>query len=287
MQYELAKLQLPRAHTLAKGDGVLVAVVDTGVDASHPELKGSVVATFDAIEFEKGLNKHGTSIAGLIAAHSTMMGAAPRARILAARVIGPTGMGGTFNILRGLDWAAANGARIINMSFAGPSDPATHRFLQFAHNKGIVLIACAGNAGPKSPPLYPGADPNVIAVSATDARDNLFERSNRGNYIAVAAPGADILVAVPNGAFEMSSGTSLSAAEVSGVAALILQRKPELNPDQVRAILQSSATDLGPKGHDSLFGAGLVNAYSALITEAPPPSSDAPPSVERASTGRR
>ena len=287
MQYELAKLQLPRAHTLSKGDDVLVAVVDTGVDASHPELKGSVVATFDALEFEQGLNKHGTSIAGLIAAHGTMMGAAPRARILAARVIGPTGMGGTLNILKGLDWAAANGARIINMSFAGPPDPLSHRFLVFAYNKGIVLIACAGNAGPKSPPLYPAADPNVIAVSATDARDNLFERSNRGNHIAVAAPGADILVAVPNGAFEMSSGTSLSAAEVSGVAALILQRNPGLNPDQVRAVLQSSARDLGPKGSDPLFGAGLVNAYEALLAAGLPLGAEPPQSVERVSTGGR
>ena len=287
MQYELAKLQLPQAHTLAKGDNVLVAVVDTGVDASHPELKDSVVGTFDAIEFLPGLNKHGTSIAGLIAAHSRLMGAAPRARILAARVIGPTGTGGTFNILKGLDWAAANGARVINMSFSGPSDPASHRFLEFAHNKGIVLIACAGNAGPKSPPLYPAADPNVIAVSAIDARDNLFEQSNRGSHIAVAAPDADILVAIPNGAFEMSSGTSLSAAEVSGVVALMLERKPDLSPDQVRAILQSSARDLGPKGRDSLFGAGLVIAYGALLAETPPVVAETPRPVERVSTGGR
>lgn len=287
MQYELAKLRLVQAHTLAKGDNVLVAVVDSGVDAGHPELKGSVVGMFDAIEFIPGLNKHGTSIAGLIAAHGTLMGAAPRSRILSARVIGPTGLGGTFNILRGLDWAAANGARVINMSFAGPADPMTRRFVEFAYTKGIVLVACSGNAGAKSPPLYPAAYPTVIAVSATDARDNLFEPSNRGNHVAVAAPGADILVAIPNGAFEMSSGTSLSAAEVSGVAALILERKPNLNPDQVRAILQSTARDLGPKGHDPLFGAGLVNAYGALLAEAPSVAAKAPETVERVSAGGR
>jgi subtilisin family serine protease len=287
MQYEIAKLHLAQAHTLATGANVLVGVVDTGVDAAHPELAGSIAGTFDAVEFLPGLNKHGTSIAGLIAAHKTLMGAAPKARILSARVLGPNGIGGTFNILRGLDWAAANGARVINMSFTGPADPATRRFVEFAYNKGIVLVACSGNAGAKSPPLYPSAYPTVIAVSATDARDNLFEPSNRGRHVAVAAPGADILVAIPNGAFEIASGTSLSAAEVTGVAALILERKPDLNPDQVRAILQSTARDLGPKGQDPFFGAGLVNAHRALLAETPPPVAKAPEAVERVITGGR
>jgi subtilisin family serine protease len=285
MQYELDKLHLPQAHTIATGDKVLVAVVDTGVDASHSELTGSVIAAFDAIEFITGLNKHGTSIAGLIAAHKTLMGAAPKAQILSARVIGPTGFGGTFNILKGLDWAAANGARVINMSFAGPPDQATQRFMDSAYGKGIVLVACAGNAGPKSPPLYPAAYPTVIAVSATNARDALFELSNRGSHIAVAAPGADILVAIPNGAFELSSGTSLSAAEVTGVVALMLEQKPDLKPDQVRAILSSTARKLGPKGSNTLFGAGLVNAYAALLADTPPTAATDSQSSNRTDSG--
>ena len=97
-----------------------------------------------------------------------------------------------------------------------------------------MLVAAAGNAGAKSPPLYPAADPNVIAVSATDADDKLFEQSNRGRYITVAAPGAQILVAIPDNGYEMSSGTSYSAAEVSGIVALMLQRKPDLTPDKVQ-----------------------------------------------------
>ncbi len=118
---------------------------------------------------------------------------------------------------------------------------------------------------PKSPPLYPAADPNVIAVTATDADDKLFEQSNRGNYIAVAAPGAQILVAIPDGGYEVSSGTSYSAAEVSGIVALMLERKGDLTPDNVRAILMATAKDLGPKGRDPMFGAGLVDAYGALM----------------------
>ena len=286
-QYELAKLHLPQAHELAKGANVLVAVVDSGVDASHPEIRGSIAGTFDAIAFLPGLNKHGTAIAGLIAAHDTLMGAAPGARILAVRVISGMGSGASWDIVKGLDWAAASGARIINMSFAGPSDPAALRTLNAAYAKGIILIAAAGNAGPKSPPLYPAAYPNVIAVTATDAKDRLFAPSNRGNYIAVAAPGAELLVATPGGFFEVSSGTSFSAAQVSGIVALMLERKPNQSPDQVRAILLSTARDLGPKGSDSQFGAGLVDAYGALMANEPAATTATPRPIELISTGVR
>ena len=272
-QYELAKLHLPRAHELAKGDNVLVAMIDSAVEISNPELAGSIVGTFDALGSSPKPHKHGTAIAGLIAAHGKLTGAAPAAHILAICAFNGTGAsaeGTTFNILKGLDWAAANGARIINMSFAGPPDPAIHRSLAAAHKKGIVLVAAAGNAGPKSPPLYPAADPNVIAVTATDADDKLFPQSNRGRYIAVAAPGAQILVAIPDGSYEVSSGTSYSAAEVSGIVALMLERKGDLTPDKVRDILLVTAKDLGPKGRDIMFGAGLADAYGALMAEDAP-----------------
>ncbi len=271
-QYELAKLKLPQAHKLAKGDHVRVAVIDSAVDLQSPELADSIAGSFDTLTTPRKPHKHGTAVAGLIAAHGKLIGAAPDAKILAVRAFDPESQGAqgsTFNILKGLDWAVQNRARVINMSFAGPADPAIHRALEAAHAKGIVLIAAAGNAGPKSPPLYPAADPNVIAVSATDANDKLFALSNRGRYIAVAAPGDQILVAVPDG-YEVSSGTSYSAAEVSGVAALLLQRDPKLTPAKVRRILQETAKDLGPKGHDKEFGAGLVDAYAAVSAETGP-----------------
>ncbi|MBS0249407.1 MAG: S8 family serine peptidase, partial [Proteobacteria bacterium] len=125
------------------------------------------------------------------------------------------------------------------------------------------LIAAAGNAGAKSPPLYPAADANVIAVSATDADDKLFAQSNRGPHIAIAAPGDQLLVAVPGG-YEVSSGTSYSAAEISGVVALMLERDPKLTPAKALRLLQATARDLGPKGRDSEFGAGLADAFAAL-----------------------
>src|SRR5664280_968169 len=248
-QYELAKLRLPQAHTLAKGDKVLVAVIDSGVDAKHPELAGTVAESYDTLTAPMTPHKHGTAVAGLIAAHGRLMGAAPGAHILAIRAFdaaGASAEGTTFNILKSLDRAATHGARVINMSFAGPPDPALHRSLEAAHKKGIILVAAAGNAGPKSPPLYPAADPNVIAVTATEADDKLFAQANRGRHIAIAAPGAQILVAIPDGGFEVSSGTSYSAAEVSGIAALMLERKSGLTPDKLRDILLATAKDLGP-----------------------------------------
>ena len=167
-------------------------------------------------------------------------------------------------MLKSIDWAVANGARVINMSFAGPHDPELALALAAAAKKGVVLVAAAGNAGPKSAPLYPAADPNVIAVTATDSNDQLFTHSNRGRHIAVAAPGVDILAPAPSGGYQMSTGTSIAAAHVSGIVALLLESKPDLTPQAVRKILLSTAKDLGPKGRDDQFGAGLADAYAAV-----------------------
>ena len=127
----------------------------------------------------------------------------------------------------------------------------------------------------------------MIAVTATDADDKLFLQSNRGHYIAVAAPGEQILVAIPDGKYEVSSGTSYSAAEVSGIVALMLERKHDLSPDKVRDILLATARDLGPKGRDIMFGAGLADAYGALMAETAPVAAAVPRPAERASAGAR
>jgi subtilisin family serine protease len=263
LQYAAGKLHLSQAHALAKGDGVLVAVIDTGVDAEHPELKGAVTASYDALGGAAGVHGHGTGVAAAIAAHGRLLGSAPDARILAVRAFDPASARGvSFHILKGLDWSVAHGARVVNMSFAGPQDPALHRGLEAAWRKGVVLIAAAGNAGPKSPPLYPGAEPHVIAVTATDVHDRLYAAANRGPYIAVAAPGVDVLEASPQGGYQLQSGTSFSAAEVSGVAALMLQRKPAMTPDEVRGALVSTSLTLpGEPGQERLR---LVDALKAI-----------------------
>ncbi len=263
LQYAAEKLHLSQAHKFARGDHVLIAVIDTGVDANHPELKDAVVGNFDALAGAPGAQGHGTGVAGAIAAHGKLLGTAPDAKILAVRAFDPTNLRGvTFHILKGLDWSVAHGARVVNMSFAGPQDAALHRALEKAYRKGVVLVAAAGNAGPKSPPLFPAADPAVIAVTATDVRDRLYSAANRGTYVAVAAPGVEVLEASPQGGYQLQSGTSFSAAEVSGVVALMLQRKPAMTPNEVRAALIATSIALpDAPGQEHLR---LVNAFKAV-----------------------
>jgi hypothetical protein len=266
-QYALLKLRLPEAHTLAHGANVTIAVIDSGIDVRHPELANAIVDSFDALGSKEGPHVHGTGIAGAIVSHARLMGSAPAARILAIRAFGvaPSGAQSTsFVILKGLDYAAAHGAQIVNMSFAGPKDGLIERGIAAAAARGILMVAAAGNGGPKSPPLYPAANPNVMAVSATDAQDRLFAASNRGSHIAIAAPGVDIFLPAPGEKYQMTSGTSFSAAYVSGLAALILERNPVLKPDEIRAILMKTARDLGSPGRDDLFGAGEADAFAAV-----------------------
>ena len=267
-QYVLSKLRLPEAHRLAHGANVTVAVIDSGIDTKHPELVNSIADNFDALGSGEGAHIHGTGIAGAIVAHAKLMGSAPEARIIAIRAFGGTtgsAESSSYIILRSLNYAAEHGAQIVNMSFAGPKDAVIERAIAATAARGLVLIAAAGNAGAKSPPLYPAANPNVIAVSATDQQDKLFSASNRGNYIALAAPGVDIFLPAPDGKYQMTSGTSFSAAYVSGVAALLLERNYALKPEALRMTLAKTARDLGSPGRDDLFGDGEADAYAAVM----------------------
>lgn len=286
-QYALAKLRLPQAHTLVHGANVTVAVIDSGIDARHPELADSVADNFDALGSAEGPHIHGTGIAGAIVAHARLMGCAPQARIIAIRAFGganSSAESSSYIILRSLNYAAEHGAQIVNMSFAGPKDAVIERAIAATAARGLVLIAAAGNAGAKSPPLYPAANPNVIAVSATDQQDRLFTASNRGNYIAVAAPGVDIFLPAPDGKYQMTSGTSFSAAYVSGVAALLLERNYALKPEALRMTLTKTARDLGSPGRDELFGDGQADAFAAVMAV---PAASATPVAAASGTTKR
>jgi subtilisin family serine protease len=267
-QYALAKLHLPEAHLLARGTDVAIAVIDSGIDVTHPELAGAVIGTYDALNSKEGAHPHGTGVAGTIIAHSRLVGSAPAAHLLAIRAFAANPSSGaestSFVVLKALNYAVQQNAQIINMSFAGPADPLVQQALGVAFARGIVLVAAAGNAGPNSPPLYPAADSHVIAVTATDSGDHLFAQANRGPQVAVAAPGVDILMPAPEDKYQVNSGTSFAAAYVSGVAALLIDRNPGITPDGVRAALTATAHDLGPKGRDDQFGAGLADALAAV-----------------------
>jgi subtilisin family serine protease len=267
-QYVVRKLHLLEAHRINKGDDILAAVIDSKIDRGHPDLAGVIMDEFDAIGTPGAAHSHGTAIAGAIAANSKLVGVAPKVRLLAVRAFsgsGESAQSTTFNILKGLDWAASRNARIVNMSFAGPPDPMLQEMLRMANARGIVLIAAVGNAGPKSPPLYPAADAAVIGVTATDAEDRLMPQANRGPQVSVAAPGVEIMAAAPNGAYQVTSGTSIAAAHASGVAALLLAVKPKLSPAQVRGNLTRSAHRIPGKRND--VGAGVIDALAVLSSK--------------------
>jgi hypothetical protein len=267
-QYVVSKLQLDAVHKLATGQNVRVAVIDSQVDARHPDLAGAIVDQFDAVGRVERPHVHATGMAGAIAAHMRLQGIAPGARILAVHAFSTelqqSPEATTQNILAGIDWAIAKGARVINMSFAGPYDPMLALAMKNAHDKGVVLIAAVGNAGPKSPPLYPAADPNVIAVTATDENDRLFAQANQGPQVAVAAPGVDIVEPAPGNTYQITTGTSVAAAHVSGVAALLIERHPDVDAQTILEVLTESARKVDGKDRDDQYGWGLIDPESAL-----------------------
>ena len=265
-QYILNKLHLAAAHRITEGGKVAIAVIDLQIDFQQPNLAGAVTEKYDAGCGAGPPDIHGTGMAGAIVSHAELKGVAPLAHIMAICAFGGADrtQSSSFRVIKGLDYAIQHGARIVNMSFAGPADPALSQALQIAREKGILVVAAAGNNGPKSPPVYPGADPSVMAVTATDASDRLLKVANQGKYVAIAAPGVDVLVPAPGGTVQLTTGTSVATAIVSGVAALLIARKSSLTPDDIRAILTRTARHLGSRGVNSQFGAGLVDPLKAL-----------------------
>jgi len=278
-QYIVKKFHLADAHRISKGDNVVIAVIDSEIDSNQPDLVGRVTDRFDAGCGASSPDAHGTGMAGAIASHVHLLGVAPHANIIAICAFGGAGQpkATSIKIIKGLDYAIQHGARIVNMSFAGPLDPTLSQALQIAREKGVLVIAAAGNDGPKSPPLYPGADRSVMAVTATDENDQLFKGANQGKYVTVAAPGVDILVPAPEGGLRFTTGTSVATANVSGVAALLLAHKPSLKPEEIRDILVRTAQHLGAGGINPQFGAGLVDPLKALelvVSEKPASEQD-------------
>ena len=244
-------------------------MIDFEIDRAHPELAKSIAERFDAVGKPDQPHLHGTGMAGAIVSQDRLVGVAPGARTLAVHAFS-TGatqqspQATTQSIVAGLEWALANGARIINMSFAGPPDPFLAQHLKKASDKGAILIAAVGNAGPKSPPLYPAADPRVIGVTAIDENDQLYKGAVLGVQVAIAAPGVDVMVPAPSGAYQLTTGTSVAAAHVSGVAALLLEKHPEADAQLILEVLTASATRLGTNKRDDKVGWGLIDPLAAL-----------------------
>lgn len=261
------------------GSGVIVAVLDTGVDTTHPDLKDNLISGYNFVDKNDNvtdLDGHGTMVAGIIAAVANnsegIVGVAPKVKIMPLKVLTSKG-GNWIDLDLAIIYAAIKGADIITMSLGGRSsllfDAATQAAINFAYQKGCVLVAAAGNDN-SSEPFYPAAYDKVIAVSAINQSDQKAPFSNFGSYIDLCAPGVNILSTFINGKYAYGSGTSFAAPFVAGVAALLLSKHPDLTPQEVAETLYHYAEDLGESGWDQFYGWGLVNAYST-ITQTPIP----------------
>lgn len=267
-QWNLKKPRFPQAWNKADGSkGIRVGVVDSGIDAGHPDIRGKIAAEWD---FANGDGRaedrvgHGTHVAGTIAARTNnrrgVAGGCPQCTLLVAKVFG---QGGAYDsdIAQGINWTVNRHAKVVNLSLGGPRSSAVlKRAVDRAWNKGSVMVAAAGNES-TSRPSYPAAYGTVIAVAATKKSDRRAGFSNYGSWVDVAAPGVQIASTVPGG-YANYSGTSMAAPHVSALAGLLADRG--FSKKRIRGRIQSTAVDLGPRGRDPYYGYGRIDAARAV-----------------------
>ena len=272
-QWNMPAVGVPDAWSTSLGAGVVVAVIDTGVDATHPDLAGRVLPEIDLLPEVTPApeqNAHGTRVASLIAGGLDgvgMTGVAPQSGILPVSALDPTGFGDSSTVARAIIAAADAGARVINLSLGGPDpDPVLDEACAYAFAKGAVVVAAGGNSyASGNRAQYPAASPHVLGVASTDGAGNPSAFSNTGPHIDLAAPGEDILAAIPGGGYSTESGTSFSAPHVSGAAALVLSANPTLSAAEAASVIQSTALDdLSGNGRDDQLGNGIVRADLAV-----------------------
>jgi thermitase len=276
-QWARDKIRLPLAHTHTRGQGVIVAVLDTGVEATHPALQGRLVSGYDFVDNdadpgEEGIYGqnisygHGTHVAGLIAL------AAPEATIMPLRVLDIDGSGNVWVLAQALQYALDHGASVINMSL---STSARTRLLEdligkaacknagacTAQQGGVVVVLAAGNSGSQKQE-YPASEAKnlggVLAVAATTQQDSLASFSTYGSWVSLAAPGDNVLSSVPLGEYASWSGTSMAAPLVAGSAALVRSACPSLSAPQVTRQLLATAASIGGKVPQRIDAGGAV-----------------------------
>ncbi len=293
-QWPLEVMGVPAAWELSRGEGVTVAVLDTGVDTHHPDLAGAVVEGPDLTGAgTTRVGRHGTSMASLIAGRGHgeggelgVVGVAPRARVLSIRVTleadDPARTDPHVAVLvrgavaRGIRWAVDHGAEVISMSLGGGDgsyrgSPDEDAAVRYALSKGVVLVASSGNDGEgANRPTFPAAYPGVIAVGAVDERLGPAPFSNRQDYVSVTAPGTGIVSADGHASYVVGDGTSSAAAFVAGIAALIKARHPGIGVTDVRRAILQGSVRMNTGRRDEAYGSRVANARRALLAAGAP-----------------
>ncbi|MFS8478404.1 MAG: type VII secretion-associated serine protease mycosin, partial [Micromonosporaceae bacterium] len=261
------------------GEGVVVAVIDTGVDAEHPDLAGAVLPGIDLTDAARSgdghtdVDGHGTAMAGLIAGrghgpNAGVLGIAPKATILPVRV--RTSDYTNSHTTEGIEWAVRQGARVICIANGGEARPTLRRAIEAAIRADVVVVAAAGNRPDDQTVPYPAAYPGVIAAAGVDQQGNHASVSVTGPEVVLAAPAVDIVSTHREGRYGEATGTSNATAIIAGAAALVRAKYPELPAYEVIHRLTATAIDKGPPGHDDHYGHGIVKIVDALTANIPP-----------------
>ncbi|GLX69145.1 S8 family peptidase [Paenibacillus glycanilyticus] len=271
-QWNLPSIETEKGWNLSKGsDKVIVAILDTGVQADHPDLKGKLMDGTNIVDTNAAPNDdvgHGTHVAGIIGASVNngegVAGISWYNKIMPVKVLDSSGAGSTYSVAQGIIWATDHGAKVINMSLGNYAQAEfLHDAIKYAYDHDVVMVAASGNDNTDRPG-YPAAYPEVFAVAATDSANNKASFSNYGDYIDVAAPGDSIASTYPGSQYAALSGTSMASPHVAALAGLIRSINPDLNNEEVMDIMRNSSIDLGNKGKDNYYGYGLIDVDKAL-----------------------
>jgi subtilisin family serine protease len=291
LQWGVDQIDAEKAWATSTGNGVKVAVLDTGIDYNHPELSGVYAGGYDFVNND-GIpmddNGHGTHCAGVIAAYkhfdlddedqNGVVGVAYEVNLYGVKVLDSDGSGWTSDVIDGIEWCRQNSIEVISMSLGGNvGDSSLEDKLDDAYGDGIVIVAASGNDGKRNARSdtvdYPARYSSVIAVGATDSRNKRASFSSTGSAMELVAPGVDVLSTYLNSQYATGSGTSMATPHVAGVVALVLSLTPGTmydtdsdgwDPAEVRKLLQDTADDLGSTGWDVEYGYGLVDAEEAV-----------------------
>ncbi|WMW24975.1 S8 family serine peptidase [Methanolobus sediminis] len=273
------------------GNGIKVAIIDTGVDYTHPDLAANYLGGYDYVNGDNNPmddNSHGTHVAGTILGIDNeigVLGVAPNTGFYALKAADSTGYCSYSDIIASINWAVNNNADVITMSLGGSYSSTLKAACDNAYASGVVVVAAAGNTGGSV--IYPAGFDSVIAVAATDSSNNRASWSSYGPQVELSAPGVSIYSTMPGSSYGYKSGTSMATPHVTGVVALLLNtdvsgtnldldKDGKWDPAEVRARLQSTATDLGATGKDDYYGYGLVNAYAAVSNLGQAPATEEP-----------